>query len=98
MAAGTFLITFIITFLIGGDILRSLFLGLLIAIVTEIGLSKYKESKENPHFQGAAENKIKSEPIKNSAKIVNWKAILLGLAVSGILVVTFLFTAARWCY
>ncbi len=57
VAAGTFLITFIITFLVGGDILRSLFLGLLIAIVTEIGLSKYKESKENPHFQGLLKTK-----------------------------------------
>ena len=73
-----------------GDILRSLSLSILLAIVTEIGISRYKNN-ENYHLP-ANENEINPKSIENSAKIVNWKAILTGLAVSGILLVILLFT------
>ncbi len=92
ITVGTFLVVFILAFLAGGDILRSLFLGILVAIITGIVFSKYKDSKENPHLQTVDENKTKSRYSENSTKIVNWKAVLIGLVVSGILVIILLTT------
>lgn len=81
IAAGIFLIAFIITFLVSGDILKSLISGILIAIIAEIIISKHKDAEENPHW-GAVETKTKSKHGENSTKIINWKAILMGLIVS----------------
>lgn len=91
-AAGIFLIAFIITFLVSGDILKSLVSGILFAIITELVLSKHKDAKENPHLQATVKTKTKSEHSENSAKLINWKAILAGLIVSGILVAALLTT------
>ena len=84
IAAGIFLIVFIIIFLVSEDTLKSLVSGILLAIITEIIISKHKDTKENPHLQ-AVETKTKSEHGENSTKIINWKAILIGLIVSVIL-------------
>lgn len=77
-------------FLLSGDILRSLSLGILVSIVTGIGLNKYKN--ENNSLKIATENKINQKYVGNSEKIVNWKAVVIGLAVSGILLIILLFT------
>ena len=92
VAAGIFLIAFIITFLLSGDILKSLVSGILFAIITEIVISKHKDAKENPHLQATVKTKTKSEHSENSTKTINWKAILMGLVVSGILSVILLTT------
>lgn len=92
IAAGIFLIAFIITFLVSVDILKSLVSGVLFAIITEVVISKHKDTKENPHLQATVKNKTKSEHGGYSAKMINWKAILAGLIVSGILVAALLTT------
>jgi len=104
--AGIFLIAVIITYLLSEDILKSLFLGILVAIIVEIGLSKYK-NEENYNSHIVTENKINTkpiendikivenistEPIANNTKIVNWKSIFTGLVISGILLAIIFFT------
>ena len=92
IAAGIFLIAFIIIFLVSGDILKSLISGILFAIIIEVVISKHKDLKENPHLQATVKTKAKSEHSENSTKLINWKAILAGLIVSGILVAALLTT------
>ena len=92
IAAGIFLIVFIITFLVSGDILKSLVSGILVAIITEIIISKRKDTKENSHLRATVKTKIKSEHSENNQKIINWKAVFAGLVISGILVVALLTT------
>ncbi|MEN6553291.1 MAG: hypothetical protein ABFC34_10470 [Methanobacterium sp.] len=91
IAAGIVPIAFIITFLVSGDILKSLVSGILIAIITEIVISKHKDAEENHHLR-AVETKTKSEHSENSTKIINWKAILIGLIISVVLSVILLTT------
>ena len=92
IAAGIFLIVFIITFLLSEDMLKSLVSGILVAIITEIIISKRKDTKENPHLRATVETKTKSENSENNQKIINWRAVILGLVVSGILVMILLFS------
>jgi glycerol uptake facilitator-like aquaporin len=92
IAAGIFIIVFIMAFLVSEDILKSLVLGILIAIIIEIIIGNYKDTKENPQLRATVETKTKSESDENSQKIIKWKAVLIGLIVSGILVAVLLTT------
>lgn len=92
IAAGIFIAVFAVAFLLSEDILKSLVLGILVAIVSEIVLGKYNGSVENSQIPETAGTKTKSEHVENSKKIINGKAVLAGLIVSGILVMAFLTT------
>ena len=94
IATGIFLIVFIITFLVSEDILKSLVSGILVAIITEIIISKHKDTKENPHLRATVETKTEQEHGENNQRIINWKAVLMGLIVSGILIMILLFSPA----